>query len=48
MNMQLKNRLIEFIGSLDDQKIGDEALIKEAGALYKLLTRPPGRKKKED
>ena len=48
MDKELKARLVEFIGSLDDQKIGDEALIKEAGALYKLLTRPPGRKKKED
>ena len=43
----MKARLVNFIGELDDAKIGDEALIKEAGALYRLLTRPPGRQPRE-
>lgn len=42
MNKELKQRVINFIGNLEVTNDHDD---KEAGELYRLLTRPPGRQK---
>ena len=44
MNKELKQRIIDFLSDLDDDEISPEAA-GEAQAIYKLLTRSPGRQK---
>lgn len=42
MNVELKTRIITFLGDLDDSQLTSEQQT-EASALYGLLTRKPGR-----
>lgn len=44
MNVAMKERIVSFLGDLDDTQLSFSQAM-EAKALYNMLTRPPGRPK---